>query len=213
MRIIKLLALAAITAVGLIASVAVAPAIAEPTALCEVDEGEICEVGFQISHIHYEAKNIKVLSTQFEIECKSLILGDAVVVTELLKSPMDFDVGFNAKTGLQDLAFVNCDPGCAVKQLEKFVLDFLRTEDEKATVKALELTLGFECDIPPLDCEYSAEALTGQALGPLITNDNGHITFSKAALTRVGESGPLCPEEAKFDALFIALPNPIYIKE
>jgi hypothetical protein len=206
--------LAIVTALSALALLGVSPAAAEPTALCMVDEGEVCEAGDQVSHVHYEAKGVKFLSIIVNSECKSsLILTDAVNINELLGSPLKFEVPFNAKTTLEDLTFKECSEGCEIKQTKRFELDYLRTVAETATVTGLEFGIKVECDEPPLECFYAAKSLAGQARGPLLTGDNGHLTFSEAVLKEASESGPMCPDEAKLDALYVVLPKPIYIKE
>jgi hypothetical protein len=58
------------------------------------------------------------------------------------------------------------------------------------------------------NCIYEFNEQVGVLEGPLLTDDNGHITFQEVPLERV--SGILCPSEVKFDALFEAS-EPVYV--
>jgi hypothetical protein len=173
----------------------VSQAMAQSTALCKADE-EPCKAGNLTTEVHYEAEDILIHTSVLDYECDALL--SATVLK--LGAPQALDV--------QSLKYTNCNQGCTrtAKSLGSFSV--LRNGAETADITAKGFEIEVKCGIY-INCTYSFENLIGTVLGPLLTGDNGHITYEEASLPKIG--GIACPEVAKLNALFVAL-TPVYVK-
>ena len=191
-RIISLGFLAAITSMALIGA---SSAAASSTALCKADE-EPCSVANQATEVHYVAEKIVIHTSVMDYECDALL--SATVLK--LGAPQILDA--------TSLVYSSCNQGCTrtVKALGTFSI--LRTKAESGEVSGTGSEIWVQCK-SLIDCTYSFNELAGTVSGPLLTGDNGHMTFVEAGLLKLG--GFLCPKEAKLNALFVAL-KATYIK-
>lgn len=194
MKLVKILSLGFVVALASTALVGASSAMAENTALCNVDETP-CSPANQTTAVHYEADNILVHTSSMDYECDALLsatpsaLGKPQILTAT------------------SLVYTSCNQGCTrtVKALGTFSV--LRTGADSAEIAGNGFEILVQCGAV-LNCTYSFKGLIGKVSGPLLTGDNGHITYTKATLTKIG--GTLCPAVATLDALFIAL-NAVYV--
>lgn len=196
-RKIGLAVVAAIVTMGLIGTPS---AMAATTALCKVDEDPCAEAN-QVAEVHYEAENVNILTPTggggYDYGCSHALLSATVSKlgeTQILKG--------------QTLTFSSCGGGCTRTTVELGTLSVLRTEDELAKITANGFEINVTCS-GFTNCRYSFNEQSAALKGPLVTSDNGHITFQETPLERV--SGLFCPELVKLDALFVAS-KPVYVK-
>jgi hypothetical protein len=196
-RKIGLIVVAVIASMGLVGA---SSAMAETTALCKVDETP-CSEANQVTEVHYEADNINILTPTggggYDYGCSHALLSATVsklAETQTLEG--------------QSLTYSSCGGGCTRTTIELGTLSVLRTEGELAEITANGFEVNVSCS-GFTNCRYSFNEQSGTLKGPLLTGDNGHITFQEAPLERV--SGFLCPELVKLDALFVAS-KPVYVK-
>jgi hypothetical protein len=199
-RLIKMFGLAALTAIAAMAFVGATSAMAESTQLCSVDTlGAACPAGSAVTSIHAtaeanEAKKIpapELLTSISNVKCEK-ILETATALA--LGAPQIFHVTL--------LDYINCT--CTVTPETLGLIEVLKEGNELATVKGVGFVIKVECS--GFTCWYGSA--TGHGLGPLVTGDNGHVTFTEAVANKV--KGLFCPSESKLDALFINS-TPVYI--
>jgi hypothetical protein len=191
-KIVKAFSLA-ISVVGLaMALLGSSTAMAESTALCEADESPC---NSPVSHVHYVASNLEVLTSAMDYKCDALLLASV----GKLGAPQVLEGNFT---------YTNCNNSCTrTEENGPAVLTFLRTGTESAEATG-ESLVHVECGFT-INCRYTLEGLVGNVKGPLISSENnGEITFEKQELTH--ESGTLCPTVGYLDAKFVPL-SPIYI--
>lgn len=191
----KMLFLGLVTAIVSTALLGAAPAMASSTALCSMDK-DPCPEANQTTKVHYVADNILIHTSVMDYECDALL--SATVLK--LGAPQILDA--------TSLVYTSCDQGCTrtVKALGTFSV--LRTGVELASIAGNGFEVRVQCG-SLIDCTYSFKELTGTVLGPLLTGDNGHITYVEAGLLSLG--GILCPKVANLNALFESL-EAVYVK-
>jgi hypothetical protein len=193
--------LAAVAAVAAMAFVGASSAMATSTALCTEDSaGATCPAGKLASHVHYVATGALLLNPILTISCTALFLGNVSNPT-LLGAPLVIN---------GNLTYSSCTVGCTVTEVSAgATIEALKTGAEEAKITGSGEVEVFCAGV--LECTYNGTGLAGEGKGPLVTGDNGHVTFTNQKVEKTG--GPLCPQEAKLDALFIALPSPLYLRE
>jgi len=203
---IKMIGLAALTALMAMAFVGASSAMAESTALCSADESP-CKEGNVVAHVHEESVGkAKLLSSVGTTECNVLFLGDAAEAMEE-----------GAALGITgSFTYTNCELGgsscTATEEGGPSSLQVLRTGHETAKVTGEGLVhlvcSGF------IDCSYNGTGLSGTAKGPLLsTQKNGEVTLSEQTTTKEA-GGFLCPKTAKLDitttpltATYVSIPG------
>jgi hypothetical protein len=166
------------------------PAMAETTALCEADESPC---GSPMSHIHYVAENLEILTSAMNYKCDALFLASV----SKLGAPQVLEGQFT---------YTNCNQSCSRDEVNgPTVLDLLKTGHESAELTEDEENVsGIHSLCSLINCVYSFEGLVGAAKGPLLSaNSNGEISWNKQTLLHT--SGTLCPKEAYLDATFAPL--------
>jgi hypothetical protein len=188
-----------ITAMTLMCAASGAPAMAENTALCSVDEKDLtCDLENQVKDIHFEDPASLLSTNIVNILCEALLEGEVLALDDpqLIHGLI-----------LYSLCHTSSKMACVAKDLgEGTLLSVLKTDPELAEVTGLLVTL-YQCG-SFFHCAYSTENATAHALGALEA-PNGHITMAAGSLQKV--SGFLCPSEAKLGWLFQSL-SPIYIR-
>lgn len=189
MKLVKLCALAGLTAVLAMILVAPSSAMAESTALCKVDANPCFEANW-VKSVHFVAENILIEPSGYEYSCDALIAAEALG----LGSPEVLHV-----TSLQ---YTNCGGGCTRTTLKAGTLKVLRTGNETAEVVGEGGEILVKCG-SGIHCVFDLGGTAGQLSGPLLTKSNAHLTYVEALLHKIG--GLLCPEEVRLSALFEAL--------
>jgi len=189
---IKILGPVMVVAIFAMALLGASPAVGESTALCKADEESEC--ASPISHVHYVANDLEVLTSVMDYKCDALLLASD---TEL-GAPQVLEGTFT---------YTSCNNGCErTEENGPAVLNFLKTghESGEATGESLvHVVCGFF-----INCRYTLEGLVGSVKGPLLSSENnGEINFVEQELFH--ESG-FCPEVGLLDAKFVPL-SPIYI--
>jgi len=182
---IKMIGLAALTALMAMAFVGASSAMAESTTLCTADGS-----GCGVSHVHeVSVGKAKLLSSVGTTECNVLFLGD---ISTTLANPLVIKGNFT---------YTNCElggAGCtATEEHGPAEIKVLKEGHEKAKVTGeglVHLTcVGF------IDCSYNGIGLVGTGKGPLLsTQANGEVTLSEQSTTEE-PGGLLCPKTAKLD--------------
>jgi hypothetical protein len=165
-------------------------AMGESTALCEADQSPC---GSPVSHIHYVATNLEILTSTMDYNCDALFLAS---VSEL-GAPQVLEGQFT---------YANCNHSCSREEVNgPTVLDLLKTGHESAEVtEDKENGSGIHSMCSLINCVYSFEGLVGSTKGPLLSiNSNGEISWNGQTL--VHTSGTICPTEAHLDATFVPL--------
>jgi len=198
MKLARMIGLASVAIAVAMALVGVSPAMAETTALCKVDE-DPCKEANQVTEVHFIAhNNVNILSPiqgKYDYGCDGLL---SATVSKL---------GETQTLEAQSLIYTSCGQGCTRTTETLGTFSVLKTGNELAEITAN----GFETKVSCSgfsNCTYAFEEQVGTLEGALLT-ENGHITYYKAPLEKVGGSF-LCPTEALFDALFEAS-EPIYV--
>lgn len=212
MRLIKMFGLTAIAAIAAMAFLGATSAMAENTALCNIDAAsepsEECPEANLVEHVHFETQKLengvlvpqkgKLLTGTFgvTVECVALFLGN--VVSPFLGSPLEL-------TG--NLSYSSCGGGCSVTELSSGgTILVLKEGHELASVRGDGFRVLVNCGLGVLHCVYNGNGLVGHGLGPLLSSHNGHVTFSDATVTK-DTGGILCPPTSKLDADFLPLAN------
>jgi len=158
------------------------------TSLCEKDEAD-CKSENLLTSFHYKDKAAEILTSLINVKCEALAsntVGEPGLPLEIKA----------------ELTFSSCSGGCFVTVVSgpgKFLLERTSEEEAKATSEGFEIFV--KCGTT-IKCLLGPEKMTGSAVGPLVSSDNGHLTFSKVSMGK-GE-GATCPEEATLDVLFVA---------
>ncbi len=182
-----------ITVIAIFAMALLGPSLAmgESTLLCEADEEECTS---PVSHVHYEADDLEVLTSSMDYKCDGLLLAS---VGEL-GAPQVLEGSFT---------YTSCNNGCErVEENGPAVLKFLKTGHESAEGTG-ESLVHVGCAF--INCRYTLKNVTANIIGPLLSSEeNGEIRFEGPALTH--EGGALCPTFGYLHATFV--PSfPIYI--
>ena len=205
MKPIKIFDLAALAALMAMAFVGASSAMAEETALCEVDQ-DPCKEANQVSHVHETSVGKAILLTSTNVECNVLFLGDVLLAGdgEYLDTPLEIHGEFTYTNCLAGLV------GCSADQENgPAEIKVLKTGHETATVTGEGLVhvvcFGF------INCYYIGSSLLATAKGPLLSAqnpDNGEVSLQKQV---VGfEKGTFCPTGASLDIVTTPL-NATYI--
>jgi hypothetical protein len=199
---IKMLVLAVAAALLAMAFVGAGAAMAESTALCNVDPalepGEECPAGHLITHVHettLTGEKGKLLSSSLNVECDVLFLGD-VTSTNNLGAPLKIKGA--SGVGVHSFTYTNCNSGCVVTEENGPVeLEVLKEGHETAKVTGKGL-VHVECS-GFINCRYTGTGLVGTGVGPLLSTNllTGHVILTEQTTTK--ESGTLCPTTAKLD--------------
>ena len=186
MKAIKMIGLAALTALMAMAFVGATSAMAENTNLCSNDATSDCTA---VTHVHeVGVGKAKLLSSVGTTECTVLFLGDVKSVG----SPLIIEGNFT---------YTSCELGgsscTATEESGPAEIKVLKEGHEKAKVTGEGLVhlvcSGF------IDCSYNGTGLTGTGKGPLLsTQANGEVTLSEQSTTKE-TGGFLCPKTAKLD--------------
>jgi hypothetical protein len=186
---IKMIGLAALTALMAMAFVGASSAMAESTSLCTADENP-CSAANQVGHVHeVSVGKAKLLSSVGTTECNVLFLGD---ISTKLANPLVISGSFT---------YTNCELGggscTAVEEASPAEIKVLKEGHEKSKVTGeglVHLTCsGF------IDCSYNGLNLIGTGKGPLLsTQANGEVSLSEQS-TNKETGGFLCPKTAKLD--------------
>jgi len=188
--------LAAIAAVAAMALVGASSASAAATLLCNqhVALGACTE---PTQHVHQVATNPELLTSFGNVKCAS-----ALLLAEVL--------GLGTPQVLHgNLTYTTCElNGSACKEVKEtsagVLINVLRTGEELGEVTGSG-RVKVVCS--GLECEYEGSAeFVGHALGPTLTADGGHVTYTKAKGIKVA-GGFLCPSSSLLDALFVSLNN------
>lgn len=195
MKLARMIGLGLVAAIAVMALIGASSAMAETTALCKVDEDPCAEAN-QVTEVHYKAEKIIILTSSMNYECDALLSG---TVSKL---------GETQTLEAQSLTYTNCNQGCTrtVTKLGSFSIQ--RSALELAKISGSGFEISVKCGTT-INCSYAFNELNGTVKGSLLTGDNGHITYEKATLQKLG--GFLCPTEAYLDALFVAS-EPVYVK-
>jgi len=206
---IKMLGLAALTALMAMAFVGASSAMAkEPTALCKVDELP-CETENIVTHVHettLSGAKATLLNSISNVLCDVLFLGDVLSenagvkgLSELLE-PKPGEHFWMPLLISGTFTYSNCvdekPNSCTVtEESGPAHIDVLKLSKELAEVTG-EGLVKVVCS--GISCKYNGEGLSGHALGPLTSSElNGEVTLSEQTTTKVG--GLLCPSTAKLD--------------
>jgi hypothetical protein len=197
-KIFGVLVMAVVASTALIGT---SSALAESTQLCENDAGTPaeCKEPMEVHYVTPEGEPGVMETSVLTFKCD--ILYNAEVKLGLA-NPVILNV---PSTGL---VISNCTGGCTATTLAGAETKVLKEAAELASA----ISTGFEIEVKCtsiIKCVYGSEGLVAHMLGPLVTGDNGHVTYSKAAVKKV--KGLLCPSSATMSMLLVAL-HPVYIK-
>jgi hypothetical protein len=215
-RFIKMLGLAAITAVAAMAFVGVSSAMAEgSTALCKSNEGgaATCVAGNLVTSMHAVSVG--------EPELKSN-LGTTIKCLESLSEGTVLGLGNPQIAHLTSLTFTHCYNStglCEVETLLTGLFEILRLGSNLADVKSVGNVVLVKCPLPfggTFHCAYGGEPVL-HGLGAELPSTAGKLTASELVLTRDathslgGFTG--CPSESKWTTTYEVLGQDVYIKE
>jgi len=196
MKTIKILGLAIVGGIGAVALAGPGSASAAATLLCNQNVAlGVCTEPTQ--HVHLVATNLELLTSFGNIKCESaLLLAEVLGLGEL-------------QVLHGNLTYTHCEmTGSPCKEVKETsagtLLSLLRTGEElgeeTSSFRVKEICSG-------LECEYEASSeFIGHWLGPRLTGDGGHLTYTKAKGLKVA-GGFLCPSPVLVDALFVSLTN------
>ena len=181
---IKMLGLAALAALATMAFTGATTAMAEPTALCDIDPGtgalEVCPAGHLLVALHeanLPGSKVKLLFGIITVECDVLFQG---VTAEALRNPQLIGGVYT---------YTNCTNNCKITETNgPSIIEMLKEGHEKAKV-----TIGFQIIIncAAMNCGYVG-APVGKGWGPLLSLEaNGEISIQEAQIFRT--EGALCP--------------------
>lgn len=207
----KMLGLAAVAALTVMAFAGATSAMAESTLLCENEHPSSTNCTAP-THFHFLSVNSeanadgkgKLLAGSNTVECNLLVLGE--LKSAALASPVEI---------LADLTYTNCNLGCSVAAPAggnpHGVINVLRQgTEELAAITGVGFEVQVSCPFI-FTCDYnSAGGLTGHGLpGP---GGKAHTTYTGATVNLVSKlSGPFnCPSTGALDALLQSL-TPLYV--
>jgi hypothetical protein len=189
MKPVKMLGLAALTALLAMAFVGASSAMAESTGLCSADESP-CEAGKSILHVHettLSGSKATLLNSISNVLCDALFLGDV----EEEGNPEVIEGNFTY-TNCVDEKPNSCT---ATEESASSIIKVLKEGHETAKVTG-EGEVKVVCT--GISCVYKGEGLIGTGKGPLLsTETNGEVSIVDQTTTKV--KGLLCPATAKLD--------------
>jgi hypothetical protein len=203
MKLIKMLGLAALTAVAAMAIVGASSAMAEPgkTALCKVSE-LVCSQPNYVAQLHMLATDVKLLSSLGEILCNTVL-----VLSETLELGEPSQV-----IHVAEFNWLECKRNgvrCTVTTLNPGVMTLTNIGNLLGIVKWAGIEINFKCGFF-VNCTYSGEfELGAESAEHAEGAGNGMITAENYPVEKLGSG--LCPSEAKWDALFEPL-EAVYIE-
>jgi hypothetical protein len=186
---IKMIGLAALTALMAMAFVGASSAMAESTSLCSADESP-CASANQLGSVHETSVGKAKLLTSFgTTECDVLFSG---TIATKLANPLVISGSFT---------YTNCTLGgsscTATEESGPAEIKTLKEGHEKGKVTG-EGLVHLVCG-KSIDCSYNGTGLIGTAKGPLLsTQANGEVSLSEQATTKE-TGGFLCPKTSKLD--------------
>lgn len=179
------------------------PSVTYKTALCATDEPTAaCLEENKLSSIDFKDSAVEFLTDILNTQCEGLFTGTVGAAGK----PQAINV---------ESKFSGCSNGCVVTEISGGSQLLYELEESTSSELAYVTVNNFELFIKcgsAMKCAFGPIEITGEGEGPLLTSDNGHLTFDR---TLLGESeGLLCPtkNEATLDALFVAS-SPTYIRE
>jgi hypothetical protein len=179
------------------------PSVTYKTALCTTDEPTaICLEEHKLSSIDFKDSAVEFLTNLLNIKCEGLFSGTVGAAGK----PQAINV---------ESKFSGCSNGCVITEISGGSQLLYELEESTSSELAYVTVNNFELFIKcgsAVKCAFGPIKITGEGEGPLLTSDNGHLTFDR---TLLGENeGLLCPEENEttLDALFVAS-SPAYIRE
>ncbi|MFL5900700.1 MAG: hypothetical protein ACJ75S_05825 [Solirubrobacterales bacterium] len=184
MKAIKMIGLAALTALMAMAFVGASSAMAESTQLCKTDTNPC---GSAVTSVHEESVGKAKLVTSFgTVECNVLFSSSSVGALGAPQKIVGTFTYTNCKLFLGE---------CTVtEQNGPSTLEVLKQGHETAKV-TYDFLIYVMCG-SFIDCNYTGPGLVGTAKGPLLsTQANGEVTLSGQKLTP--EISFLCPKESK----------------
>jgi hypothetical protein len=184
-RLIKMFGLAALTAIAAMAFVGATSAMAENTQICTEDTlGGVCPAGKAATTATSTATNPELLTSISNVKCNFALLTASALA---LGAPQIWHA--------TSLVYDQCTCPVTVETLG--LIEVLREGIELTTSKMVGFVIKLECS--GFTCWYGSA--TGHGLGPLVTGDGGHVTFTKAPFTKV--KGLFCPSTTELDATFV----------
>jgi hypothetical protein len=186
---IKMIGLAALTALMAMAFVGATSAMAEKTTLCTADESP-CALANHVNSVSEKSVGKAKLLTSFgTTECNVSFSGDVV---EKGTSPLVISGSFT---------YTECTLGgsscTATEESGPAEIKVLKEGHETGKVTG-EGLVHLVCG-KSIDCSYNGTGLVGTAKGPLLsTQANGEVTLSEQSTTKE-TGGFLCPKTAKLD--------------
>jgi hypothetical protein len=200
---IKTLVLAVAAALLAMAFVGAGAAMAESTALCNVDPalepGEECPAGHLITHVHettLTGEKGKLLSSSLNVECDVLFLGD-VTSTNNLGAPLKIKGA--SGVGVHSFTYTNCNANCVIlEENGPAEIEVLKEGHETARYTFMKWLVLVECN-GFINCRYIGNGLLGTSVGPLLSTNllTGHTLILEKTVLK--ESGTLCPTTTKLD--------------
>jgi hypothetical protein len=186
---IKMIGLAALTALMAMAFVGASSAMAETTALCKADESP-CAAGNLVTSVHEVSVGKEKYLTSFgTTECNVLFSSTSVGA---LSAPQILFGSFtytNCTLGGSSCTFTEESGPAEIKVLK---------EGHETAKVTYEFLIHQKCG-PSIDCSYNGVGLIGTAKGPLLsTQANGEVSLQEQALAKE-TGGFLCPKTAKLD--------------
>jgi hypothetical protein len=194
MKTIKLIGLAALTALMAMAFVGATSAMAENTNLCKVDESPCSKANLATSIHETSVGKAKLLTSLGTTECNVLASGPVlqIIHTEPVSILTIIHITFT---------YTNCTLGgsscTATEESGPAEIKVVRTGHETGTVTG-EGLVHLVCG-SSIDCSYNGVGLTGTAKGPLLsTQTNGEVVLLEQSTTKE-TGGFLCPKSSKLD--------------
>ena len=214
MRLVKMLCLASIATVAVIAIAGVPSAIAGNTLLCQKNTESLtptageCEPVAELHLITVSSKGTEeakgsLLSSIFNVECKALVTAKEPSAGLAKEGPVTFS---NVV-----LSYSSCN-FCTTTVVTQGTISIQKTGAELGLVTATGFVVKVNCPFF-FDCDYNPEGLAGHmSAGP---EGKAHVTYSEDAANLAQDLKALagsCPEVALLDALFQSL-SPIYLRD
>ncbi|HEX6753337.1 MAG TPA: hypothetical protein VF093_07115 [Solirubrobacterales bacterium] len=195
MRLVKMLGLAALTALVAMAFVGASSATATgTTALCKGNE-KVCSEGNLVETFHLLNKEGTALNLLSEF-VNALCLG-------LLANTKSLHVGIPQKINSETITFTGCGTSAAhnnctieFKKVPTFTL--LKTAENLGLLTAANGELLFKCTvlgITKIDCTYDTSGLEFGVEGALHQTGTGHGMVTAASVPLAKGSGAKCPEK------------------
>ena len=195
MRLIKMLGLAAISAMAATALIGVSSAAAS-TALCK-ESANPCPPGQLVTEYHLLAENVTILTSTVNFSCAETLLKGTLLG---LGSPQ---VGH-----ITAFTFTECKTElgtpCSVSAVLLGLMNFSQTGKNKGEVSFEKTSLEYECG-SYINCAYGGlpELTILSVLGASLPTHAGLVQANGVKLAEdLNHSHGICPKVAKWDALY-----------